>query len=153
MTLPENQLLDIWKIHARINLEILDVIDQEDLGRRLDHYETTVGGQFAHIHLVRLLWLRREKGLDQGLREIEKSREIDKAYLRKNLEMSAGRVEEMLQKGLAAGGELPYFQPHIGAFIGYLIAHECMHHGEIGMILGSVGKELPLEVVWDWNHV
>jgi hypothetical protein len=44
------------------------------------------------------------------------------------------------------------FPPHLGAFVGCLIAHECMHHGEIGMILGEYGKELPLEVVWSWNR-
>ena len=149
----EDQLLDIWKIHARINLEILDVIDEEDLGRCVEHYKTTIGGQFAHIYRVRWLWLQREEGLAEGLQEIEESRENEKDYLRKNLEKSAKRVEEMLKKGIAVGGELAYFQPHVGAFVGYLIAHECMHHGEIGMILGTIGKELPLEVVWDWTHV
>ena len=153
MAVWEDRLLDIWKIHARINLEILDTIDEADMDRQLDHYETTIGGQFAHIHRVRLLWLQREPGLSDGLQEIEKSLEGEKAALRENLEKSAARVEEMLKKAIAAGGELPYFQPHVGAFVGYLIAHECMHHGEIGMILGKYGKELPLEVVWDWTHV
>ena len=152
MTSFENQLLDIWKIHARINLDILDTIDESDLEKRLDHYETTIGGQFAHIHRVRMLWLQREEGLDEGLLEVEKALENNKNHLRKNLEASAARIEEMLKLGIKAAGALPYFQPHLGAFVGYLIAHECMHHGEIGMILGSIGKELPLEVVWDWTH-
>ena len=153
MTNWEDRLLDIWKIHARINLEILDTIDETDLGKGLEHYDTTIGGQFAHIHRVRLLWLQREEGLSEGLLEIEKSLESNKNAIRENLEKSAERVEKMLTKGIASGGQLPYFQPHIGAFVGYLIAHECMHHGEVGMILGKYGKELPLEVVWDWTHV
>jgi uncharacterized damage-inducible protein DinB len=149
----ETQLLDIWKIHSRINLEILDSINEQDLEKRLDHYEITIGGQFAHIHRVRLLWLQREVDLDDGLHDIEKSQESKKEHIRKNLAASASRVEKMLTMGITRDGELSYFQPHLGAFVGYLIAHECMHHGEIGMILGKNGKELPLEVVWDWTHV
>ena len=149
----DDQLLDVWKIHSRINLEILDTIDDADLGKGIEHYETTIGGQFAHIHRVRILWLRREEGLDAGLAEIEPALEGDKKHLRESLAESAQRVEKMLAQAIAAGGEPPYFQPHVGAFVGYLIAHECMHHGEIGMILGKYGKELPLEVVWNWSHV
>ncbi len=37
----EQQLLDIWKTHSRINLEILGTIEAADLGKRLDHYETS----------------------------------------------------------------------------------------------------------------
>ena len=149
----DEQLLDIWKIHSRINLDILETIDDADLGLKTPHYETTIGGQFAHIHRVRILWLRREEGMDEGLAEIEVAREIDKNHLKESLEASATRVEKMLAKGIAAGNDFAHFQPHIGAFVGYLLAHESMHHGEIGMILGTIGKELPLEVVWDWNHV
>lgn len=153
MTSYENQLLDIWRIHTRINLEILDTIDEVDFEKRLNHYETSIWGQFAHIHNVRRLWLMRVEGLADGLVEIEESSVDDRKFLRENLKSSAERVQKMLNLGTETGGELPYFQPHLGAFVGYLIAHECMHHGEIGMILGSIGKELPLEVVWNWNQI
>jgi uncharacterized damage-inducible protein DinB len=149
----ENQILDIWRIHSRIKMELLDTIDEDDLDKRLDHYETTIGGQFAHIHRVRLLWLQRQSGLAEGLNEIEESLARQINHIRENLRASAARVEEMLKMGVLTDDELSYFQAHLGAFVGYLIAHECMHHGEIGKILGTQGKALPLEVVWDWNHV
>lgn len=153
MTHDDHQVLDIWSIHARINLDILDTLSEADLALRLEHYETTAGGQFAHIHRVRILWLRRQPELAEGLTEIDPQRLHDKAHLRANLAASAERVAQMLAGGLDQGGQLPFFEPHLAAFIGYLVAHECMHHGEIGMILGSAGKTLPLEVVWNWNQV
>jgi uncharacterized damage-inducible protein DinB len=118
MTPWEKQLLDIWKIHTRINLEILDWIDTGDLEKRLPHYEMTIGGQFAHIHRVRVLWLRRETRLSDGLSEIEPALEGDKGHLRINLEASAKRVEKMLAVGVEKNGSRPYFPPHLGAFVG-----------------------------------
>jgi uncharacterized damage-inducible protein DinB len=153
MTNFDDQILDIWRIHSRINLEILDTIDEDDLSKRSPHYETTIGGQFAHIHKVRWLWLQRVPEFADGINEIDEASMSNKTLIKETLISSAERVEIMLQKGVENDGKLSYFQPHVGAFVGYLIAHECMHQGEIGMILGEQGKELPLEVVWDWNQV
>ena len=54
----EEQLLETWAIHNRINLYMLDAIPDDALGASLPTKSRTVYDLFAHIHNVRLLWLK-----------------------------------------------------------------------------------------------
>jgi uncharacterized damage-inducible protein DinB len=150
----EEQLLETWRIHARINLYILDVVVPEALsvspakGR-------TVGQMFAHIHNVRLMWLESNAAdLHGELTKIEKDDAGDKTVLRDALVASGQAVEEMLRRGMAAGGKIKGFKPHLPAFVAYLISHEAYHHGEIGMVLTQIGHPLDRKTaygMWEWG--
>ena len=56
--MSDNQLLETWQIHDRINLYILDAIDAQSLPSYSASKGRSVGEQFAHIHNVRLMWLK-----------------------------------------------------------------------------------------------
>ena len=53
----EQQLIETWNIHNRINLYVLDAIAPEALTGVSASKGRSVAEQFAHMHNVRLSWL------------------------------------------------------------------------------------------------
>ena len=151
----DEQLLDTWNIHSRITLYILDAINSEALSGVSASKGRSVAEQIAHIHNVRLMWLKAAApDLMDGLAKIEKEEVIDKEVLNRSLQQSGRAIEALLRRGIEAGGKIKGFKPHATAFLGYLIAHESYHHGEIGMILGQSGHPLDKKVaygMWEWG--
>ncbi len=150
----EEQLLETWRIHCRINLYLLDAIAPEALGGVSASKGRSVAEQFAHLHNVRLMWLQSAPELIEGLSKIEKSEAADKELLRHSLEGSGRAIEALLRKGMEAGGKIKGFKPHVTAFLGYIISHEAYHHGEIGIILTQSGHRLDQKVaygMWEWG--
>lgn len=150
----EEQLLDTWNIHNRINLYMLDAITPAALDGVSASKGRSVAAQFAHIHNVRLMWLESAPELREGLEKIEKDAVTDKDRLRRSLEASGGAIEGLIRKGVASGGRIKGFKPHVTAFLGYLIAHESYHRGEIGMILTQSGHPLDKKTsygMWEWG--
>ncbi len=151
----EEQLLDTWNIHNRITLYILESISPEALSGVSASKGRSVAEQFAHLHNVRLMWLKSAApDLMEGLAKIEKGEVSDKETLSRSLQGSGRAIESLLKRGIEAGGKVKGFKPHATAFLGYLIAHESYHHGEIGMILGQSGHPLDKKVaygMWEWG--
>jgi uncharacterized damage-inducible protein DinB len=152
--LIEDQLLDTWNIHNRINLFLLDAIPPEALTGVSASKGRNVGEQFAHIHNVRLMWLKTAAPeLMEGLEKIEKEAAVDKMLLMRSLDESGSAVEMLLQKGIESG-KIKSFKPHPAAFLGYLISHESYHRGEIGIILTQSGHPLDKKIsygMWEWG--
>src|SRR3954463_4670293 len=85
----EEQLLDTWNIHNRINLYVLDAIAPESLRSVSTSKGRSVGEQFAHIHNVRLMWLKSAAPeLMEGIEKIEKEQATDKDLLQHELDAS-----------------------------------------------------------------
>lgn len=56
---PEKEIVDTWNIHNRINLFLLDAIRPEVLSDvPAASKGRNVAQQFAHLHNVRLMWLK-----------------------------------------------------------------------------------------------
>ncbi len=143
----EEQLLDTWNIHNRINLFLPDAIPPEALSGISASKGRSVGEQFAHMHNVRLMWLKAAAPeLLEGLAKIEKEPAPDKPLLMRSLDESGGAMVALLRKGIEAGGKIKGFKPHVVAFLGYLISHESYHRGEIGIILTQSGHHLNKKV-------
>jgi uncharacterized damage-inducible protein DinB len=139
----DDQLAQTWAIHNRINLYMLDAIADDALGATASPKCRTVHDLFAHIHNVRLMWLKSAAPeLLAGLEEFETKTVGDKARLRAALEASGRAVEELFRKATAAGGKVKGFKPHATAFLGYLISHESHHHGQAGWALKISGRSL-----------
>jgi uncharacterized damage-inducible protein DinB len=151
----ENQLIETWQIHHRIHLYMLSAIDQNSLQDVASSKGRTVGEQFAHIHNVRLMWLKEaapELLELEGLEKIEKN-EITKEILLQQLELSSGAIVKLLQKGLD-DGRIKGFKPHPTAFLGYLISHESHHRGQISLCLKQSGHPLDRKTLfgmWEWG--
>lgn len=148
------QLLDTWRIHARINLYLLEAIAPEALGDVGATKGRSVGESFAHLHNVRLMWLKEAAPeLLEGVAKLEKGATLDHATLKAALEASAGAVEAMLARALEAG-KVRGFRPHPAAFLGYLVSHESHHRGQIAVALKGSGHALGKKTafgLWEWG--
>jgi uncharacterized damage-inducible protein DinB len=54
----EDQLVETWNIHDRVNHYLLKAIPAAALGSALAPKHRTVFQLFAHMHNVRLMWLK-----------------------------------------------------------------------------------------------
>src|SRR5215211_1643138 len=104
--MADNQLLETWQIHDRINLYLLDAVDPASLPSYSASKGRSVGEQFAHVHNVRLMWLKSAAPeLLAGLEKIEKEQANDKKHLRKSLVDSGTAIGSLLTASVAAGGK------------------------------------------------
>jgi uncharacterized damage-inducible protein DinB len=153
--MPDNQLLETWQIHDRINLYLLDAVDPASLDAHSASKGRSVGEQFAHIHNVRLMWLKSAApDLLKGLEKVEAGSASDKKLLRKSLADSGVAIGTLLTNSLEAGGKVKGFKPHAAAFLGYLISHESHHRGQIALSLKQAGKPLDKKIsygIWEWG--
>jgi uncharacterized damage-inducible protein DinB len=153
--MDEKQLLETWEIHNRINLYLLDAVEPAVLVSLSASKGRTVGEQFAHIHNVRLMWLKSAAPeLLAGLMKIEKEQAVDKKLLRKCLAESGEAIKSLLSKSVLDGGKVKGFKPHVTAFLGYLVSHESHHRGQIILSLKQAGKPLDKKIlygIWEWG--
>ncbi|HEY0781929.1 MAG TPA: DinB family protein [Thermoanaerobaculia bacterium] len=147
-------LVETWEIHNRIHLYLLDAIAPEALGDTAASKGRTVGEQLAHIHNVRLMWLKAAApDLLAGLDKIEKGA-IGKDELRDALEASSRAIAALLTRAIADGGKVKGFKPHATAFFGYLVSHESHHRGQIALSLKQAGHPLDKKTaygIWEWG--
>ena len=148
-----NQIIETWEIHNRINLYLLDAIKEEQLTDIAASKGRTVGEQFAHIHNVRLMWLKvADPDLFNAQMKIEKDT-ITKKILKDELSKSAIAITLLLKKGLELG-KIKNFKPHPIAFMGYLISHESHHRGQIMLTLKQAGHAVDKKIqfgLWEWG--
>ena len=153
--MSNNLLLETWQIHDRINLYLLDAIDPASLENHSASKGRSVGEQFAHIHNVRLMWLKTAAPeLTKDVTKVEKEQASDKNLLRKSLIDSGAAIGVLLTNALETGGKVKGFKPHASAFLGYLISHESHHRGQIALSLKQAGKPLDKKIgygMWEWG--
>ncbi len=148
-------LVETWQIHDRINLYLLDAVDSSSLDSHSASKGRSVGEQFAHIHNVRLMWLKSAAPeLLNGLAKIESDNANDKKLLVKSLTDSGAAIGKLLTNSLEADGKIKGFKPHAAAFLGYLISHESHHRGQIALTLKQAGKPFDKKTgygIWEWG--
>jgi len=148
------QLLDTWRISVRVGLYALDGVDGEGLdaaGLR----GRTPRQQFAHIHRVRRMWLEHTApDLYAAVADVDDEAGVGGGEaLHAALQASGAAIEELLRRGLETG-RIKGFKPHPAAFIGYLVAHEAYHLGDVGVRLSQAGRPLDKKVsygLWEWG--
>ncbi|MEZ0326462.1 MAG: DinB family protein [Fimbriimonas sp.] len=146
------ELLETWRINNRINLYLLEALEEDSLTVPLTKGKT-VGGQLAHVHNVRLMWLKAAApDLNEPMVKLEPT--ATKAELAAGLESSSKAIEELLRRAGSPGGKVKGFKPHAAGFLGYMIAHEGFHRGHLELALRQAGKPLPDKIAygsWEWG--
>jgi uncharacterized damage-inducible protein DinB len=150
----EEQLIETWNIHDRINRYLLNAVPDDALASAFGPRHRTIYQLFCHIHNVRLMWLKSAAPeLLVGLAKLE-GEYGDKDALAASLESSGQAIASLLRKSLAASGKVKGFKPHAVAFLGYLISHESHHRGQIGWTLKNTGLPLDQKTsygLWEWG--
>lgn len=149
----EQELVETWRIHSRIGLYLLEGIAAEAFAVGKPEKGRSFGQMFAHIHSVRLTWLKASAAdLWQPLPRIKRGDPLERERLRQALTASGAAVAALFERG-AAAGKIKGFGGSVPAFLGYLIAHESYHFGEIGVALREAGFPLSQEIaygLWEW---
>jgi uncharacterized damage-inducible protein DinB len=150
-----------WLTHCKLQKTMLDAIPQEALLDRPLSNGRTVGAMWAHIHNNRLSWLEpAAPDLLAGIEKIGKEQTNDKPRISAALAASGQAITALLERSIAEESlpgkvsKVPGFGGHPASFLGYLVAHEAYHHGEIGLALAQSGHPLDRKVsysIWDWR--
>jgi uncharacterized damage-inducible protein DinB len=147
-------LIDTWHIHNRINLYLLNAINESNYIDISASKGRNVGEQFAHIHNVRLMWFKSAAPeLLDGQTKIDKDKKITRSLLMSSLTESAEAIAKLLQKGFEEG-KIKGFKPHPSAFLGYLLSHESHHRGQIILSLKQSGHPINQKTqygLWEWG--
>jgi uncharacterized damage-inducible protein DinB len=150
----ENQLVETWEISNRINLYLLDALDEAHLADVPASKGRSVGEQFAHLHNVRLMWIHvAEPKLNEGQIKIERTVPLTKSLIAGRLEESSKAMSALLRLGLESG-KIKGFKPHPAAFLGYILSHEAHHRGQILLALKQSGHAPDKKVlygIWEWG--
>lgn len=148
------ELIETFQIHNRINIYLLDAIDELHLSDLSSSKGRNVGEQFAHIHHVRMMWLKAASPeLLAGLEKIEKENKITKKILKEAFTKSGTAIESLLKQS-ASTAKIKGFKPHATAFTGYLISHESHHRGQIMLSLKQSGHPVDKKIqfgLWEWG--
>jgi uncharacterized damage-inducible protein DinB len=147
------EVIETWEINNSINLYLLNSIEEPYLSSISLTKGRTVGEHFAHIHNVRLMWLK--SSFPELLNEVEKIEieTITKDILVNQLNKSGVSISKMIEKALSEG-KLKGFKPHPTAFLGYLISHESHHRGQIVMCLKQSNYPIDKKIafgLWEWG--
>jgi uncharacterized damage-inducible protein DinB len=153
--MDKEQLIDTWRINNRIDLYLLDAIPEEDLKDTLTSKGRRAGEQFAHIHNVRLMWLKAAlPDALKGLEKIEKEQAHSKKLLQKSLADSGEAIVKILENACENNGRVKGFKPHVTAFAGYLAAHDAHHRSQAIIALKQSGHKLDQKIlygIWEWG--
>lgn len=142
------QVLESWRIHDEINRRLLTKMPSKGLlavptGSR----GRDIARQFAHMHNVRVGWLRYNKAPEfEGLALLPTKELLRLPQLRSAFKRSGRAVEKFLRRLLKEGKRLRFFKGEPVRWMCYMISHESHHRGSIMLTLKQNGMRMPEEV-------
>jgi uncharacterized damage-inducible protein DinB len=146
-------LLNAFDTNDNINQYMLENLPSESWRAATpDGKGRTIAAIVAHMHNVRVMWLKAAKAAEVPA-QIEKDK-VTATQASKALEQSRAALSEVLKAALDTDGRVKGFRPDVAGFVGYLIAHDAHHRGQICMLARQMGHPLPQKAMfgmWEWG--
>jgi len=149
------QILATWRRHQEILLYLLDQIPAKGwTALPAGSHGRDVARQFAHLDRCRRGWLvYHETGRSPRLPRVHQGPPPPRRQVKAWLKTSGRDVERYLARALGDGAVRPrLFGREVIRWLGYLIAHESHHRGQILLAVKQSGHRLPdrvaIEGVW-----
>jgi uncharacterized damage-inducible protein DinB len=147
-------LLSAFNTNNRINQYMIDKLSPAAWrAKPPDGKGRGIPAIVAHMHNVRVMWLKAAaKGSDIPA-QLDRSRVTPTRALRA-LEQSRLALSVVISRALDGDGRIRGFRPDVAGFVGYLIAHDAHHRGQIAMLARQMGHPLPQKAsfgIWEWG--
>ena len=113
----------------------------------------TIAAVVAHLHNVRVMWLKATDKVHEPPAQLDRHTVTRREALAALAESHAA-LRRVLAEALAGGGRVKGFKPDAVGFLGYLVAHDAHHRGQISMLARQLGHPLPQQAMfgmWEWG--
>jgi uncharacterized damage-inducible protein DinB len=147
-------LLNAFNTNNRINQYLIDNIPaQAWQAKPPEGKGRAICAIVAHMHNVRVMWLKvAAKGSDIPA-QLDRAK-VTPVQAMRAFESSRHALSVLLNNALAGEGRIKGFRPDVAGFLGYLIAHDAHHRGQIAMLARQLGHPLSQKVMfgmWEWG--
>lgn len=152
-SLPE-ALLTAFDTNDRINRYLIENLPAE--AWRAEPPEgkgRTIAAIVAHIHNVRVMWLKAAAKGSKIPEQLDRT-SVTPAQAAKALDQSRAALSAVIKSALDSDGRVKGFRPDVAGFLGYLIAHDAHHRGQICMFARQVGHPVSQKTMfgmWEWG--
>ncbi|MGA8761489.1 MAG: DinB family protein [Candidatus Sulfotelmatobacter sp.] len=147
-------LLNAFNTNNRINQYLIDSIPPAAWrAKPPDGKGRTIAAIVAHMHNVRVMWLKVAAKGSQIPRQLDRTKVTPIQALRA-AEHSRLALCVVISGALESDGRVKGFRPDVAGFVVYLVAHDAHHRGQIAMLARQVGYPLPQKAMfglWEWG--
>jgi uncharacterized damage-inducible protein DinB len=146
-------IVNTFDVNDRINRYMIENLPAEAWRENPpDGKGRTIAAIVAHMHNVRVMWLKASKA-EKIPDQLDRAT-VTQALAVKRLETSRNALSDLIKIALEGDGRIKNFRPDVAGFVGYLIAHDAHHRGQITMLARQVGHPLPQKAMfgmWEWG--
>jgi len=157
----EQALIDAWRTNHNVTAYLIKNLPLEMWSMTVPGSpRRTVRSIAAHIHNTRCAWIKMI-GARHGLKvpETVDARTVRPPELVRAFARSSEGIIALIRLGVERGGAVPAatwqnFPTDLVHFLGYFVAHEAHHRGQLCMLARQLGHRLPAEVtagLWQWK--
>lgn len=152
-SLPQ-ALLNSFETNERINQYMLENLPEDAWNAEPPGGKgRTIAAIATHMHNVRVMWLKASAKGSEIPEQLDRATVTPK-QASKALAQSHDALAAVLKAALDTDGRVKGFKPDVAGFVGYLIAHDAHHRGQIAMLARQCGHALSQKAMfgmWEWG--